>query len=153
MTSDCRTSFCICLYNIVLSQEVPVTRGEDGCLEVPKIPENQTLYTVWPSDDGTDCICPLCDGGDCVLSNCECYKKNLTFVPQLVKHTPTNNTLCWPNLANQNNNSNVYFFSEAKIKYKRLLSRIYGNDSTYNFVILPGKDKINIMQVYVLASC
>ena len=76
-------------------------------------------------------------------SNCECYKKNLTFVPQLVKHTPTNNTLCWPNLDDHNNNSIVYFFFEAKIKYKQLLSRIYGNDSTYKFVISPGKDENN----------
>ena len=63
------------------SQEVSVALGDNGCSKVPDIPEHQSLYAVWPSDDGTDCICPLCDDGDCVLSNCECY--NSTFAPEL----------------------------------------------------------------------
>ena len=127
---------------IAISQKVTLTLGDDGCLEVPEIPQNQNLYVVWPSDDSTDCICPLCDMGNCVLSKCECYKKNSTSAPKL-SHNSTGYTICWPTLAPEKNNSNVHFFFEAMIKQPddtQLISRIYGGErSTYNFIIKPGK--------------
>ena len=98
---------------------------------MPEIPEHQNLYIVWPSDKGTDCICPLCDNGNCVLSNCECYKKNMTFVPELQSNY-SKYTLCWSNLLTDRNNSYIYFFFEAQT-HNMFLFRIY--DSVYNLVI------------------
>ena len=101
---------------------------------MPEIPELQNLYVVWPSDNGTDCICPLCDDGNCVLSNCECNKKKMTFVPELQSNF-SKYTLCWPNLLADRNNSHIYFFFEAQTHNQPniFLFRIY--DSVYNLVI------------------
>ena len=34
---------------------------DGGCLKIPVILKEQSLYAVWPSDENTDCICPyLC---------------------------------------------------------------------------------------------
>ena len=54
---------------------------DGGCLKIPVILKEQSLYAVWPSDENIDCICPLCDDRNCVLSNCECY--NATFGPEI----------------------------------------------------------------------
>ena len=100
---------------------------------MPQIPKDHTLYAVWPSEEGTDCTCPLCDDGYCVLNNCGCYDS--TFGPKIRNVSANNFTLCWPNLLADRNNSHIYFFFEAQDNQPNnmLLFRIY--DSVYNLVV------------------
>ena len=122
---------------LAYTNEVSITLGDDGCLEVPKIHEIQSLYVVWPNGDNTDCICPLCDDSDCTLHNCECY--NSAFAPELQLKSGTslngNYTLCWPRLSSDQNNSEVYFFFEVSTSSSdlSLINRVYGNNN--NFVV------------------
>lgn len=94
------------------SDEHSVALGNTSCLEVPPIPLHQSLYVVWSGDN--DCICPLCNDGNCVLSNCQCYTTT-SFTPELSTGVMSNTQLCWSNIGYNRNNSNVHFFTEAKV--------------------------------------
>ena len=41
-------------HSLAQNQDVSLPLGDDGCLEVPKIPEHQSIYVVWPSGVGND---------------------------------------------------------------------------------------------------
>ena len=133
--------FNLIIFNFfpVYSNELSIPLGEGECLEVPKLTKQQSLYAVWPNDDGTDCICPLCDDGKCVLSNCECYNASM-FQPELKLNssgsTPDDTvySLCLSNLTTDRNNSKMSFFYEELSCTENdmpFLSRKYDENSIF----------------------
>ena len=117
---------------------------ERGCLKIPVIKE-QSLYAVWPSDEKSDCICPLCDDGNCVLNNCECY--NATFGPEILHDSTDNFSLCWPDLQTDKNNSRVYFFYEVLADPSQPMTVTRKYDIVYNIII---RGELNLVKCRVV---
>ena len=104
-----------------------------GCLKIPVILKEQSLYAVWPNDENTDCICPLCDDGNCILNNCECY--NATFGPEIIHESTDNFSLCWSDLQTVKNNSHVYFFYEVLADPSQHMTVTRKYEIAYNIII------------------
>ena len=100
----------------MLTQEQSVALGENSCLEIPILTSSpvQTVLAVWPSDNGDSHICPLCNDGDCVLNNCHCYA-SASFVPTLSVGHANTAQLCWSNLGESRNNTNIHFLAESRV--------------------------------------
>ena len=92
--------------------------GQQGCINMAEVlsilpSPTSTLYVVWPSTDGSDCICPFCNDvtAHCFLRDCHCY--NTSFAPQLVSNASDSPTLCWPTFSNHNG-TDIYFYTEER---------------------------------------
>ena len=91
------------------------------CIDVPPTPPLKSLYVVWPGDEDTNCICPLCDSADCVWNNCQYSNYSFIITPELHVNTTILNgiknsvySLCWSNLQIAMNNTAIYFFYEER---------------------------------------